>query len=307
MTMVVGYAPDGRGRAVLHLAGMLARSGGEDVVLCGVVPSAWPPSPARVDAEYREHVEREAAEALDRARERVGDDVRVSTAVHHARSVPAGLLEVAEQRAASLVVAGSATAGGTGSVALGSTTSRLLHSSPVPVALAPRGFRPGRGSRVTRVTVAFGGGEDDLVVAAAGIAARVGASLRLASFAVRPRAPYTVAVGRAAAEAAVREWLGEIEAAQRAALGRVAGLPSAPDDREAVVGRGDTWEDALDDVEWDTGDVLVVGSSSIGPVARVFLGSRAIKIVQHAPVPVVLVPRGVVAELADVPTRATAP
>ena len=40
-----------------------------------------------------------------------------------------------------MIVAGSATAGGPGSVALGSTTSRLLHSSPIPVALAPRGFR----------------------------------------------------------------------------------------------------------------------------------------------------------------------
>ena len=46
------------------------------------------------------------------------------------------------------------------------------------------------------------------------------------------------------------------------------------------------------------GDVLVVGSSSIGPVARVFLGSRAAKIVRHSPVPVVVVPRGAATELA---------
>jgi nucleotide-binding universal stress UspA family protein len=45
--------------------------------------------------------------------------------------------------------------------------------------------------------------------------------------------------------------------------------------------------------------VLVVGSSSIGPVARVFLGSRASKIVRNSPVPVVLVPRGAAAELAE--------
>jgi hypothetical protein len=36
-----------------------------------------------------------------------------------------------------------------------------------------------------------------------------------------------------------------------------------------------------------------------GPIARVFLGSRATKIVRHSPVPVMVVPRGVVAELAD--------
>jgi nucleotide-binding universal stress UspA family protein len=58
-----------------------------------------------------------------------------------------------------------------------------------------------------------------------------------------------------------------------------------------VIGRGETWAEALDDVEWADGDVLVVGSSSLGPVARVFLGSRSAKIVRHSPVPVVVVPR----------------
>ena len=289
--MVVGYAPDGRGRAVLHLAGMLARSAGDDLVLCAVVPATWPPSPARVDAEYREHIGREAAQALDQARTRLPDDVRVSVLVHSARSTPAGLLEVAEQREASVIVAGSAAAGGAGSVTLGSVTSRLLHSSPIPVALAPRGFRCAADARVARVTAAFGGAGDDLVVAAAGVAARVGATLRLASFAVRPRPPYTAGVGREADDSAVREWVGSIEAAQQELLERVRDLPSVPDECAAVVGRGESWEEALEDVEWVDGDVLVVGSSSIGPLARVFLGSRSAKIVQHSPVPAVVVPR----------------
>ena len=57
--------------------------------------------------------------------------------------------------------------------------------------------------------------------------------------------------------------------------------------------------DALDDVEWRDGDVLVVGSSAAGPAARVFLGSHGSKIVRHAPVPVVVVPRSAVAGLLD--------
>ena len=298
MTMLVAYAPDGRGRAVLHLAAMLARSAGDDLLVGAVVPTSWPPSPARVDAEYQEAIVRAAEDALATARERLPDDIPVTTVVHNARSTPAGLIELAEQHEATLIVAGSSASGGDGSVALGSTTSRLLHSSPIPVALAPRGFRVGAGARVTRVTAAFGASGDDLVVGAAGVAARVGASLRLASFAVRPRAPYTIAVGREADDTAVREWVSEIEAAQQEVLKRVHELPEVPDECEAVVGRGESWVDALDDVEWQDGDVLVVGSSSIGPVARVFLGSRSAKIVQHAPVPVVAVPRGVVAELA---------
>ena len=64
-----------------------------------------------------------------------------------------------------------------------------------------------------------------------------------------------------------------------------------PEGVETVVGHGETWAEAIDDVEWADGDVLVVGSSSIGPVARVFLGSRASKIVRVSPVPVVVVPR----------------
>jgi nucleotide-binding universal stress UspA family protein len=225
------------------------------------------------------------------ARVRLPGDIPVSTVVHRARSTPAGLLELAEQHDASLIVAGSSPSGGHGSVTLGSATSRLLHSSPIPVALAPRGFRAGPGAQVTRVTAAFGGSGDDLVVSAAGVAARVGATLRLASFAVRPRAPYTVAVGREADDSAVREWVSEIEAAQQEVLERVRELPVVPEECDATVGRGESWEDALEDIEWADGDVLVVGSSSIGPIARVFLGSRSAKIVQHAPVPVVVVPR----------------
>jgi nucleotide-binding universal stress UspA family protein len=90
-----------------------------------------------------------------------------------------------------------------------------------------------------------------------------------------------------------------METAARAALEQVEELPVAPPQLEAVVGRGETWDEALDDVEWDEGDVLVVGSSTIGPVARVFLGTRANKIVRESPVPVIAVPRRAAAELAE--------
>ena len=308
MTIVVGFDPDGHGKAVLHLAAMMARSANEDLLVCAVVPAPWAPSPARVDAEYREYLQRAAEDALEAARRRLGDDVPVETLVHDARSAPAGLLEVAEQRDAGLIVVGSATHGGFGNVTLGSVSSRLMHSSPVAVAVAPRGFRTRPGARVRRVTAAFGNpeGADDLVIGAAGVAARVGAGLRLASFAVRPRAPYTVAIGREADDAMIAEWVTDMEAAARAALEKVEELPVAPPQLEAVVGRGETWDDALEDIEWEEGDVLVVGSSSIGPVARVFLGSRANKIVRHSPVPVTVVPRRAASELAEEAERAEA-
>jgi nucleotide-binding universal stress UspA family protein len=298
---VVGSAPDGRGRAVLHLAGMLARSPDDDLVVCAVVPAPWPPSPARVDAEYRAYLERTAQEALDKARARLPGEIPATFLVHHARSTPAGLLEVAERHDASVIVTGSSATGSAGYVSLGSVTSRLMHSSPRPVALAPRGFRCRPDARVTRVTAAFGGAEgaDDLVIAAAGVAARVGASLRIASFAVRARPPYTSGVGPTADDAMLADWVREIESAARSTLETVGHLSAVPRALEAVVGHGESWEEALEDVEWHDGDVLVVGSSAAGPLARVFLGSRASKIVRHSPVPAIVVPRGVAVELAE--------
>jgi nucleotide-binding universal stress UspA family protein len=301
MTLVVGFAPDGRGRAVLHLAAMLARSRGDELVVCAVIPQPWPPSPARVDAEYREYLEGAARAALEQARARLPSDLPADYMVKRTRSAPAGLLELAEERDASAIVVGSAASGGAGQVTLGGTTSRLLHSSPVPVAIAPRGFRARPGERVRRVTAAFGGTEaaEELVVAAAGVTSRVGATLRLAALAVRPRPPYTAGVGRGPELQMVAEWEEEIRAAARATLERVADLPAAPTDVEIAIGHGESWDEALEDVEWDDGDVLVVGSSSSGPLARVFLGSRASKIVRNSPVPVVVVPRAAVAELAE--------
>ena len=308
MTMVVGVTPDRRGRPALHLAALLARSADDDLVLCTVIPTPWPPSPAKVDAEYRAELERVANEALVAARARIPADIPATTLIRPAHSVPAGLLEVAEEHDARVLIAGSSSAGAFGRVALGSVSSHLVHSSPMPVALPPRGYHTHPEARATRVTAAYGGPEssDDLVVAAAEVAGRVGASLRLASFAVRSRPPYTSGVGSEAEHAMIEQWVKEIEAAGRAALDRVRDLPKVPPTVETVIGYGESWEEALEDVEWQDGDVLAVGSSAVGPVARVFLGSRASKIVRNSPVPVVVVPRPTAADLAGRAAQADA-
>ena len=257
---------------------MLARSADDDLVVCAVVPAPWYPSPARVDAEYRDYLHGDGARRRWSRRARGCPPTSSSTfVVHDARSVPAGLLEVAEQHDAALIVVGSSSAGGAGHVTLGSTSSRLLYSSPDPgrrgAARLP--LRAGRAG--DRVTAAFGGTEsaENLVIAAAGVAARVGATLRLASFAVRSRPPYTIGgrdrrPTRTCSRSGAPRW----RRPARAALAKVADLPAVPAELEIAIGRGENWEEALDDIEWDDGDVLVVGSSTIGPVARVFLGSR---------------------------------
>jgi len=301
MTMIVGYAPDGGGSAVLHLAAMLARSADENVVVCSVVPAPWAPGMARIDAEYQGYLDKLADSALAEARHRMPDDVPTTYVRHRARSAPTGLLDLAAQHDAHLVVLGSSCAGAFGHVTLGSVSDRLLHSSPVMTALAPRGFRYATGAKVARVTAACGGSDaaETLVVAAAGVAAGLDAALRIASFAVWQRPDYTTRLGTEPEDLVMHEWTAGLEEAANAALKQIGDLASTPGTVDSVIGRGEDWNSAIRDVEWQEGDVLAIGSSETGPVAQVFLGSRATKIVRHSPVPVVVVPRGVAEELAE--------
>ena len=292
MTLVVALAVDERREAALHLGAMIARTSEEHLVVCTVVPQPWVPSMARVDAEYRAHLDEVAQKALDEARESMPSDLSATYARQHARSVPAGLVEAAREHDAQAVVLGPSSAGAVGRVVLGSVTDRMVHRSPVPVVLAARGFRCGPTSRVTRLTVAYGAdeGADELVVPAAAFAARVGVPVRLATFVVRTPTVVAAGVGSRAESEVTAEWVRGVEVARTDTLARVGdlGLDSPPG---AVIGHGRDWDEALADVEWDDGDLLVVGSSAVGPVARVFLGSRAAKILRSSPVPVLVVPR----------------
>ncbi|GAA1332701.1 universal stress protein [Pseudonocardia xinjiangensis] len=301
MTLVVGLPRDERATAAIHLGGMLARSLDEDIVVCTVVPPPWPPGMGRVDAEYQEYLDRSATDAIDRARALMPADCAATFVVAGARSTSAGLLEVAHGHGARLLVLGSSTAGVLGRVAFGSVADRLLHSSPLPVVLGPRGFRCRPDSRVRRVTAAFGAteGSAELVIAAAGVAAQAGAALRVASFAVRPRTPLTAGIGSRAEDAVTHGWAADAEQAQHAVLGQVERLPRRPSAIGSVVGYGTDWAGAIEEIGWAEGDLLAVGSSTAGPLERVFIGSRSSRIVRHSPVPVVVVPRGAAQALAE--------
>jgi nucleotide-binding universal stress UspA family protein len=288
VTIVVGYPPNRKGKAVLNLAALVARSSGEDLAVCVVAPESWLPGLVREDAAYQSQINELTDGALAQARSELPADVSATFSTVKARSTPTGLLEAAEQHNAGLIAVGSSTAGLFGHIALSSVADRLLHSSPIPIALAPRGFRSGHTATVTRVTVAYTGTEqcDSLLRAAAGLADEMGAKMRLASFAVQHSPPVT-AMFRSEAADVVAEWSTSIQESAR----RVLGDSKVSGERDVVIGHGGDWETALNDVEWDDGDLLVIGSSESGPIARVFLGSRAAKIIRHTPVPVVVVPR----------------
>jgi nucleotide-binding universal stress UspA family protein len=300
MTILVGYPINRRAKAVLSMAGVLARSSGEELVVCTIIPAPWMPGLSRADQGYRSYIDDSANAALAQARADLPPDVPAKFTTADARSAPSGLVEAAQNHEASIIAVGSSDAGQFGYITLSSVADRLLHSSPIPVAVAPRGFRA-LGGKFDRVTVAYTGSEqsDVLLGAAAVLARRLGAPMRLASFAVQPAPPVTARFRTESADV-VAEWRANIQAAARRVLdGDSAPKQPGDDGPNVVIGQGNDWEAALNDVEWQDGDLLVIGSSESGPVARVFLGSRATKMVRHAPVPVLVVPRGTAQELSQ--------
>jgi nucleotide-binding universal stress UspA family protein len=288
MTILIALAPGERGASALDLGAVLARSSGEDLAVVTVVPTPWPPSPYRVDEEFLALQEEAAQAVIASARERLGADLDVEYVVRHDRSVPAGLLEVATQVGAVQIVLGSSASGGYGRVSLGGVADRLLHSSDVPVALAPAGFVARAQTRVRRVSVAFGraDGDSGLLRTAAAVADRIGAQLRVVCFAVRPVNVFSGSVPVGADALIAEEWLRLLDTD----ISRALGEGSVATRVETVVGQGDSWPAALASVPWAEGDVLAIGTSS-SAISRFFLGSHASKIVRSSPVPVVLTPR----------------
>ncbi|MGC3953160.1 MAG: universal stress protein [Propionicimonas sp.] len=303
MPIVVGVDPGTGSPDALHLAGLLARSLRTNLIVATIVARSWVPSMARIDQEWQDHNRRVAQAALNQARELLGDrpdDVHV---IHPASSSRRGLVEVAEQHGAELIVVGASAAGPIGRATLGSVSDALLHASPVPVAVSPTGFSAADDAVVSRVTAAYGG-EDagtDLVLGAAAVTASVGASLRIAAFAVRPDPDFALRsrAGGDSEDPVLGGWADEIRARAEDILDEVDALPNSPRVMDTIVGIGSSWAEAIDSVGWTETDVLVVGSSGLAPMARVFLGSHAAKVVRNAPVPVIVVPRRAAEELAE--------
>ncbi len=295
MTIVVGLSPGDRAWPAVSLGAMLARSADLRLVVTAVVPEPWPPHPSRSDAEFLAYQSTTAEKALVEAQAQVGGYQAVDLVLRRARSVSSGLLDVAEENDASYVVLGSSSVGALNRVAIGGIADRILHSAAVPVVVAPRDFAFRPGYRLSRITVAFGRGDrdSDLLARATDRARSVGARLRVACFAVAPRAPLATLGGPAAdAETLVADrWVDSLKPVIAATLERTTGHRSA-DAVDITVGRGSSWAAALTDIPWTDDEILVVGTSS-SPIGRLFLGSHAAKIVRNSPVPVMLVPRSV--------------
>jgi nucleotide-binding universal stress UspA family protein len=259
--IVVGYTATKTGRdAVAFAARLAARTGAVldvAVILPGEGRSVITPPDASYDRLLREQARQWIAAAIDR----IPADVVAHAHVRSADSFAEGLIAVADELAADYIVVGAADGGSRGRHRLGTTTSELLHSSDVPVALVPRGARKIAAEvGISRLTVAVGTrpGADALMSDAEALARSTGAPVRLLSL-------LTVDLPPTADTAAIR-----IAGSTQADEVLEAAQTQLPEGMAAdvVVAEGESIEDAVSRLEWLPGEVL-----------------------HEVPVPVIVVPR----------------
>jgi nucleotide-binding universal stress UspA family protein len=159
------------------------------------------------------------------------------------------------------------------------------------VAIAPRGY-PFSAIPVQRLTVAYGGQADavGLIATSAELAKQWRVRLRIASFTVRPFTMLGGSLDRSAEGLVVQQWARRTTESAARQLDDARAKVGDPG-IDLVLGTGTEWREAVDDIAWESGDLLLLGSGAAGPMAQVFLGTAAAKILRHAPIPVMIMPR----------------
>lgn len=279
MRYIVGYTPNDRGADAVALASAMARAQGAHLDLVHVVDRNTPyvalnPQGNRVSA-----AEQSVLTAERQGLALVPEGLQARFHVRQAESFAAGLIDAAKEYRAGLIVVGAAGNGLFKRFSIGSVANALLHASPVPVALAPRGYR--RTEPVSRLTLAVGQrtGAEAAIDVAIESAERRGVPLRLVSLVeldAEGDGGENVNAAHVHANTVLRA------AAERLPEGHQVSVE---------VAHGRTIEEAIDDLEWDDAEIMIVGSSRLAEKNKLFLGSTANKVLRALPVPMVVVPR----------------
>ncbi|WP_066362251.1 universal stress protein [Herbidospora mongoliensis] len=292
MNILTGYTPDLRGRDALALTGVISTALSARVTVANVRPATWEtPGPGKVDAEWKAYLraqQESAMSAAARAAEESGlSDVEAATTAHHSSGL--GLIRLSSQEDCDLIVIGSAPHGPHDRIAVGSTADQLLHCSRSPVGIAPKGYSIDPPTTLTRLTFAYFKSPtcEDALLLAIRAAGKLQLPLRLISVLLKERG--TARVEEDVLEEVHAQYERDLRAAVRGPR-RTAALHQGV---STEVVAGPNASKALAETAWIPGELMVCGSSSAGPLRRVFVGDMSLKILRAAPCPVVVLPRSV--------------
>jgi nucleotide-binding universal stress UspA family protein len=281
--IVVGIDNSAGAHDALALAARLAECAGASVRLATAFNYSDVPSRASNEA-FRRYLEEEALQLLKSAADS-SDRVSGTDAIADP-SAPRALHSLAEAIDAAMVVVGSTHRSAVGRVVPGSTGERLLHGSPCPVAIVPRGYA--EADPIRSIGVGYDGSEEAKAALHAGyeLARHCRATLRVIHV-------FDATSVSAPALMTMPGWdsmRDDHEARQRKELAdAVAGLP-ADVGIESVFTTGHPGIELASESEHV--DLMVVGSRGYGPRAAVLLGSVSHALIRNATCPVVVLPRG---------------
>ena len=266
-TYIVGYDGSDAAGCALGFTRELARATGAGILAANVYAVPVPlvaPYPANLVPPLDPDLEAVQRKAAEEVLETVGPGAR-SRAVR-GESVPRELHALADAEDAALIAVGATHRGPVGRLLPGSVGERTVHGAPCPVLVVPEG----EGAQSIRsIGVAYDGHDESrrALRIAAELAERVGAALVLITAIDGTR-------GRAD-EAMLEQVAQQLRSPGLEVRTRILVAPAGP----ALV------------AETHDVDLLIAGSRGYGPLRSVMLGATTRHLVDHAPCPVLVVPR----------------
>jgi nucleotide-binding universal stress UspA family protein len=282
--IIVGVVQSEGSHDAIALASRLAAIAGAELMLVNVFPYDTRPSRA-LNAEFETYLREDSNELLERLSADLGGAVET-------KSIPDpspahGLHDLAEQQDAALIVVASTHTGRAGRVLPGNTGERLLHGSPCPVAIAPKGYTARASDQPGIVGCGYDGSQaaQRALQAAEQIAAATGARLRIIR-AFQPLRYDDPPDGAPMGGIAYNDKLQERASEELdAAVGKLEGQVRA-EPFFAVGNAAEILANASGELE-----ILLLGSRGYGPLHSVLVGGVSGRVAREAACPVIVLPR----------------